>query len=74
MHLLNKQLTKISTMLAISQQTELISKLRITMHQINLAKIIEINSNLGVRKSPPRFQARCSIEGLTGMTLGLQRL
>jgi len=23
------------------------------MHQLNLAKIVEINSNLGVRKSPP---------------------
>jgi len=44
------------------------------MHQPNLAKIVEINSNLGVRKSPPRFQARCSIEGLTGLALGLERL
>jgi len=44
------------------------------MHQLNLAKIIEINSNLGVRKSPPRFKARCSIEGLTDLALGLERL
>ena len=44
------------------------------MHQLNLAKVVEINSNLGVRKSTPRFQARCSIEGLTGLTLELERL
>ena len=49
---------------------KLISKLRINMHHINLAKIDEINSNLGVRKSPPWTQAGSSIVGLFGLTLG----
>ena len=30
------------------------------MHQLNLAKIIEINSNLGGKEPSPRFQARDS--------------
>jgi len=33
------------------------------MHQLNLAKIIEIYSNLGRKEPSPRFQARFSLEG-----------
>jgi len=40
----------------------------------NLVKFIENNSNLGVKKSPRRFWARCSFEGLTGLTLGAQTI
>jgi len=44
------------------------------MHQLNLAKIIGINSNIGGVEPSLRFQARCLIEGLTDLTLGLERL
>jgi len=37
------------------------------MHQLNLAKIIEINSNLGGKEPSPQFQARVSFERL-GLT------
>jgi len=44
------------------------------MHQPNLAKIIEINSNLGGKEPSPRFQVRRSIEGVIDLALGFERL
>jgi len=39
------------------------SKLGINMHRLNLAKTIEINSNLGEKEPSPRIRAKCPFEG-----------
>ena len=40
----------------------------------NYDKNVEIISNLGGKEPSPRFQARRSIEGLTDLALGFERL